>query len=192
MLYLFHGQGDTDEQWIRLGVPEAADWLITTGQAPPFLVVMPYDPVWLEPTQYGFEDAIIDDLIPAIGSLFRTMPDRLHRAVGGLSRGAGWAIRLGLTHPELFSAIGAHSVIVFGTDGPLVEKWLAAIPPEWMPRIYLDIGDSDSGLVNARVFEEQLTEARIAHEWHLNIGYHDEAYWSAHVLEYLRWYAEGW
>ena len=93
--------------------------------------------------------------------------------------------------PSLFGAIGAHSVIVFGTDGPLVDNWLAAIPAGRMPRIYLDLGDSDSGLANARKFEVELTAADIPHEWHVNIGYHDETYWSAHVLEYLQWYAEG-
>ena len=102
------------------------------------------------------------------------------------------SLRLGLAHPDLFGALGAHSVIVFGSDGPLVDNWLAAIPAGRMPRIYLDLGDSDSGLANARKFEVELTAADIPHEWHVNIGYHDETYWSAHVLEYLQWYAADW
>ena len=41
-------------------------------------------------------------------------------------------------------------------------------------------------------FETQLTERGILHEWYINPGYHDEAYWSKHVEEYLKWYASGW
>ena len=192
MLYLFHGQGSTDDQWLRLGAAQTADRLITSAQIPPFLIVMPYDPLWREPDQYGFEAAVIQDLIPAIDARFRTLPDRAHRAAGGLSRGSGWAFHFGLSRPDLFGAIGAHSVVLFGIDSQRVDDWLAAIPPDLMPRIYLDIGDHDGGLASASILEELLTADGIPHEWHLNLGSHDEAYWSAHVEEYLRWYAAGW
>jgi enterochelin esterase-like enzyme len=192
VLYLFHGQGYTDDQWIRLGAVTTADRLIASGQVPPFIIVMPYDPLWREPDQYGFEDAVIRDLIPAVDARFRTLPDRLHRAVGGLSRGSGWAFHFGLGRPDLFGAVGAHSVVLFGIDSQRVDDWLAAIPPGFLPRIYLDIGDHDNGLASARVLEQLLTADDIPHEWHLNLGEHDEAYWSAHVEEYLRWYAAGW
>jgi len=192
VLYLFHGQADTDQQWIRIGAPRTADRLIAAGEVPPFIIVMPYDPLWREPDQYGFEDAVLQDLLPAIAARYRTLPDRLHRAVGGLSRGSGWAFRLGLSHPELFGAIGAHSVIVFAGDGLRMNEWLAAMPAGLMPRLYLDIGDNDSGLAGAMIIENMLLSMDIPHEWHLNVGFHDEAYWSRHVEEYLRWYASGW
>jgi enterochelin esterase-like enzyme len=192
VLYLFHGQGSTDDQWIRLGATTAADRLIASGQVPPFIIVMPYDPLWREPDQYGFEDAVIQDLLPAIDSRFRTLPGPTHRAVGGLSRGSGWAFHLGLSRPDLFGAIGAHSVVLFGEDSRRLDDWLAAIPPASMPRIYLDIGDYDGGLASARILEGLLTADGIPHEWHLNLGSHNESYWSAHVEEYLRWYAAGW
>ncbi|MGD0611632.1 MAG: alpha/beta hydrolase-fold protein [Anaerolineales bacterium] len=192
VLYLFHGLTSTDTQWIRLGAPRTADRLIAAGEIPAFIIVMPYDPSGQEPTQYGFAGAITQDLVPTIDSRYRTLPDRLHRAVGGLSRGAGWAIHLGLTRPDLFGAIGAHSVVVFDSDGMLVAGWLAAIPPGSLPRIYLDIGDDDGGLPGALLLEWMLTADDIPHEWHLNRGSHDESYWSAHVEAYLRWYTSGW
>jgi hypothetical protein len=83
-------------------------------------------------------------------------------------------------------------VVVFDSDGRLVGNWLAAVPAGSMPRLYLDIGSDDGGLANALVLENMLTAADFPHEWHLNIGSHDEAYWSRHVEEYLRWYAAGW
>jgi len=192
VLYLFHGLTYTDTQWIRLGAPRTADRLIAAGEIPAFIMVMPYDPSSQEPAQYGFAEAVTQDLIPAIDSRYRTLPVRAYRAVGGLSRGAGWAIHLGLTRPDLFGAIGAHSVVVFGSDGLLVAGWLAAIPPGSLPRIYLDIGEDDGGLASARILEQMLTAADIPHEWHLNGGSHDEPYWSAHMEAYLRWYTSGW
>jgi len=192
VLYLFHGQGSTDDQWLRLGAASAADRLIDSDQVVPFLIVMPYDPSWRQPDEYGFADAVLQDLLPAIDSRYRTLADRTHRAVGGLSRGSGWAFHFGLSRPDLFGAIGAHSVVLFDVDSQQVNAWLAALTPTDTPRIYLDIGDQDGGLASARILEQQLTADDIPHEWHLNLGEHDEAYWSAHVEAYLRWYAAGW
>jgi enterochelin esterase-like enzyme len=192
VLYLFHGVDSTDQQWISLGIPAAADRMMAVGEIPPFIIVMPYDPSWREPAEDGFTEAVPQELVPAIDAQYRTQADRLHRAAGGLSRGAGWAIRFGLTRPDLFSAIGAHSVVVLGSDGPLIDNWLAAVPSGWMPRISLDIGDQDGGLASARLLEEMLTADNIPHEWHLNTGFHDQAYWSSHLAGYLRWYAAGW
>jgi hypothetical protein len=40
--------------------------------------------------------------------------------------------------------------------------------------------------------ESEFNEAGLTHEWHLYSGAHTEEYWSAHVEEYIQWYAEGW
>ncbi len=192
VLYLLHGQAYADNQWVHLGAPAAADRLIAAGESPPFMIVMPYDPSWKQPKEYGFGQALTDELIPYVAAHYRTLPDREQRAVGGLSRGAGWAIHLGLTRPDLFGALGAHSPVVFWSDSSRIDNWLAAIPSESLPRIYLDIGENDRELETALWLEELLNRQNIPHEWHLYPGYHDEAYWQAHVEEYLRWYANGW
>jgi enterochelin esterase-like enzyme len=182
----------TADQWIRLGTPATADRLIAGREIPPFLIVMPDDPSAQETDQYGFAEAVTEDLVPYIDSHYRTRPDREGRAVGGLSRGSGWALHLGLTRPDLFGAIGAHSVVLFGADAQLVDNWLAAMPPGFTPRLYMDIGEYDGGLASARILEDMFTAAGLPHEWHLNHGSHDEAYWSRHIEAYLRWYAAGW
>lgn len=193
VLYLIHGQSFTDDQWDRLGVDEHLDALIAAREVPPFLVVMPRDREWTQSNQDPFGKAFIEVLLPWVEANYRTLPERKYRAVGGLSRGAGWAVHFGLQYWDVFGAIGGHSLPVFWADVPLVKSWLNAIPPESMPRIYLDIGDQDRPeiLASATWFEELLAKQGIVHEWHLFIGYHDEAYWAAHVEQYLRWYAEG-
>ena len=40
--------------------------------------------------------------------------------------------------------------------------------------------------------ESLLTGYNLPHEWHIFTGYHEEAYWQAHVAQYLRWYAQAW
>lgn len=194
VLYMIHGQNFNDDQWDRLGVDETADALIAAGEIPPLIIVMPRDRSWAQPTEDRFGQVLVDELLPFIDENYRTLPDRSHRAIGGLSRGAGWAVHLGLSHWELFAAIGAHSLPVFWADTPHVRQWLKDIPPDALPRIYLDIGENDRPVIlnSARWFENLLTEEKIPHEWHLFTGYHEEAYWQSHVEQYLRWYTQDW
>jgi enterochelin esterase-like enzyme len=192
VLYLLHGQTYTDQQWIRLGVPQVLDRLIASGESVPFLVVMPGERYWQQPDDTHFDEALTGVLIPYVDQSYRTIPDRQHRAIGGLSRGGGWAIHLGLKRWELFGALGAHSPAIFWLDDKHLEEWLAAIPPESLPRIYVDSGDNDKELKTTLAFEQLLTKEGIPHEWHLFTGFHNETYWRAHVEDYLRWYAGGW
>src|SRR3972149_10055237 len=94
VLYLVHGQTYTDEQWDRIGADEAADRLIAPGGETPFLIVMPHDHNSLRPTVGFFDDAFLGELLPWIEAEYRTLADREHRAVGGLVRGASWAVHL--------------------------------------------------------------------------------------------------
>lgn len=194
VLYLIHGQNYNNDQWDRLGADEVADALIASGELPPFIMVFPRDRSWAQPTEDRFGEVLVTSLIPHIDREYRTMPERTYRAIGGLSRGAGWAVHLGLKEWELFGTIGANSLPVFWTDTAHVAGWLDAIPRESLPRIYLDIGEKDrpSILQSALWFENLLTEKNIPHEWHLFSGYHEEAYWASHVEQYLRWYARDW
>jgi enterochelin esterase-like enzyme len=194
VLYLVHGQSYNDDQWDRLEADETAGRLIAAGEIAPLILVMPRDRTWTQPDEDRFGRAVVEDLIPYIDEHYRSLPDRSHRAVGGLSRGAGWAVHLGLSHWELFGAFGAHSAATFWTDAAQFRTWLNEIPTDSLPRIYLDAGDRDRPeiLDAARRFEELLTELAIPHEWYLFPGYHDEAYWTAHTEKYLRWYAAPW
>ncbi len=194
VLYLVHGQNYNDDQWDRLGADETADRLIAAGEIPPFIIVMPRDRNWDQPTVDRFGDVVVDSLVPLIDQTYRTLPDRQYRAVGGLSRGAGWAVHLGLSRWDLFGAVGGHSLPVFWSDTSKVRGWLEKIPPGMMPRIYLDIGDKDRPQIMASVkwFENLLNDYDIPHEWYQFLGYHEEAYWEKHLPQYLRWYSAYW
>lgn len=194
VLYLIHGQRFTHDQWDRMGADEMADSLISTGELAPFIIVMPRDRIWEEPDIDMFGEAVISDLIPWVDQEYRTLAEREYRAIGGLSRGAAWAVHLGLGSWELFSAVGAHSLPLFWSDVPQLPKWLEEIPPESMPRIFIDVGDHDQEAIrnSSTWFGDLLNENDIPHEWYVFIGYHEEDYWSSHLEQYLRFYAAEW
>jgi enterochelin esterase-like enzyme len=194
VLYLVHGQTFNDDQWDRLQADETATQLIAAGEVAPFIIVMPYDRASTQPAVDKFGEAFIEELVPWIDSEYRTIAEREFRVVGGLSRGASWAIHFGLLHPELFSAVGGHSPPVFQEDATKVRGWLDGIEPELMPRFWLDIGERDQRAIldSAIWFEGLLNERDIPHEWYLFAGDHSEEYWSSHVELYLRWYATEW
>ena len=194
VLYLIHGQFYTDDQWVRLGVPETCDALVANKELAPFLIVMPRDQAWKQPSVDRFGQALIEALLPWVEAHYRTLPDREYRAIGGISRGAAWAVHLGLSQWKLFGAVGAHSLPVFWEDVPEIGRWIDQIPFESLPRLFLDVGDHDRPevLESASWFERLLTDKGIPHEWHMFSGEHEETYWFSHVEQYLRWYAADW
>jgi enterochelin esterase-like enzyme len=192
VLYILHGQTYTDDQWIRLGAVDVIDKLILSGESIPFIIVFPDDRYWNLPAGTGFGGRLVDDLIPYIDITYRTIPDRNHRTIGGMSRGAGWALQLGLTRWDLFGTIGLHSLAVLQNDVSKIPGWLADIPASSRPHVFLDMGDNDPELEMAQLVEAQFNEHGVSHEWHLYNGAHTEEYWSVHVEEYIRWYAAQW
>ena len=192
VLYLLHGQTYTDDQWVRLGVPQIADQLILAGEIVPFLIVFPDDRYWNLEAGSGFGNRLINALIPYVDANYRTLADRDHRSLGGLSRGGGWTVELGFAHPELFGALGLHSPAIFVKDGPYLDRMIKALPENDRPQLWLDVGDVDAELSSIIPFEEKLTSNNFIHEFHFYRGAHTEDYWGNHVEDYLRWYAQRW
>lgn len=193
VLYILHGQSFGDDQWDNLGMDEAADTLISSGELPPFLIVMPLEEnTWLDTYGNPYGDLVAEDLVRWVDQNYQTCTDRLCRAIGGLSRGGGWAVHIGFTRWQLFSSIGAHSTPVFVGDPDRLPTWLQDIPREQIPRVYMDIGHRDQFAVIALEFENVLTSLRVPHEYYLFQGAHNEEYWSSHIEDYLRWYASPW
>lgn len=192
VLYLLHGQTYTQDQWIRLGVPRIADELFFTKQSPPFIIIFPDDKYWNLPAGAGFGDRLINSLIPYVDANYRTLSTREYRALGGLSRGGGWTLQLGLTNPNLFGSLGLHSPAIFKENASSLEKIISNIPEESRPRLWMDVGDNDRELESILVFENILTKTFYQHQFHQYAGDHSEVYWSTHVEEYIRWYVKVW
>lgn len=121
VLYLQHGGGEDETGWLYQGFMDVIlDNLIAEGKAEPMIIVCNCNACNYAGQEgrggdEAFYDMMIKDCIPFIDSNFRTLSDRDHRAVAGLSWGAKNAYDLGLGHPELFSAVAGFSgIIVIG------------------------------------------------------------------------------
>jgi enterochelin esterase-like enzyme len=83
------------------------------GQAPPDLTGKPFgSPEMMKAMQEmasAFEDDVTQALIPYVDSTFRTIADRDHRAMAGLSMGGMQTFQITLNHLDLFSYIGGFS-----------------------------------------------------------------------------------
>ena len=57
----------------------------------------------------AFEEVMIKEIIPMIDATFRTIADREHRAMAGLSMGANQTIQITMNNLDIFSHIGGFS-----------------------------------------------------------------------------------
>ena len=138
VLYLVHGAGDSEEAWSRTGRANVIlDNLIAAGKATPMIVVMPNGHTPDRPNASGgtdildnqdFGNDLLKDLLPYVDAHFRTIATPDARAMAGLSMGGVHTFNYGLTHPELFHAIGIFSsglgIGVAGNDA--IAKYEAA------------------------------------------------------------------
>jgi enterochelin esterase-like enzyme len=119
VLYLQHGSGESERSWAEQGrVNFILDNLIAAKKARPMIVVLENGMVASKPgaapgaggrRNEAFAEVVIQDLIPYIDGAFRSLPDRMNRAIAGLSMGAGQALQIGLSNLDKFAYIGAFS-----------------------------------------------------------------------------------
>jgi enterochelin esterase-like enzyme len=118
VLYLQHGMGEDETGWIFQGRANfILDNLIAAKKAKPMIVVMDNGYARRAGTQAagvpadigGFDDLMIEDVIPMIDRAYRTLADREHRAMAGLSMGGNQTCQLTLRHLDKFAWIGAFS-----------------------------------------------------------------------------------
>lgn len=197
VLYMFGGNIHNDAIWDTLGLDESAESLIINGGIPPLLIVMP-DNGWLAntttsgPTSY--EGFVLGELIPHIEGSYCAWPDAAGRAVGGLSRGGYWSLMMAFRRPDLFRSVAAHSpALIDSHAGPAEDPVVTGATNDLGNlRIWVDIGERDPYLNEARPLHDALVATAVDHEWHINEGTHEEAYWRANLANYLIWFSEGW
>lgn len=189
LLVLLHGQGSDSSQWERLGVTQRAEALAARGLIPPLIIAMPYEQDNLaDPNTVNFDAAVVDELLPWLAQEYNACGERDCRAVGGISRGAAWAVRAGLGHGQPFAAVGLHSLAPFYGDYNRLPYQAREIEPGRAPALWMDTGNRDRYLSQARHYHGLLEEYGVAHEFHLFAGEHDEVYWGRVLERYLRWY----
>ncbi|MFZ5942256.1 MAG: alpha/beta hydrolase-fold protein [Bacteroidota bacterium] len=127
VLYLQHGWGEDETGWITQGKMNfIMDNLLAEGKIVPMLVVMdngdiaglPFNVVNWDSAQsvtstgknkVEFPDLLVRDIVPMIDSLYRTLPDRDHRAMAGLSWGGLQTFETVFNNMDDFAWLGAFS-----------------------------------------------------------------------------------
>jgi len=124
VLYLQHGSGEDETGWSVQGKANVIlDNLIAERKAVPMIIVMDNGYATKpSPRQQGtevaprgpgafsaFEEVLLKEIIPMIDDTYRTIPDREHRGMAGLSMGANQTIQITMNNLDKFSYIGGFS-----------------------------------------------------------------------------------
>jgi enterochelin esterase-like enzyme len=124
VFYLLHGMGDNDDVWTSVGrAGFILDNLISAKKAKPMIVVMPagHQPgtggigiapaggAPATPTVSLFTNEFMTDMLPYIESHYRSVNDRAHRAIAGLSMGGSQTLDIAFNNLSKFSCIGVFS-----------------------------------------------------------------------------------
>jgi hypothetical protein len=128
VLYLLHGMsGSPASIYNGLQLASVADRAIATGQAPPFIAVMPVAGPRVDPNGGEWagvwERYVVDDVVPWVDAHLPTEARPAGRALEGLCAGGYGALDIGLRHPGIFGMLGSwegYFAPVF-RDGPFVN-----------------------------------------------------------------------
>jgi len=168
VLILQHGMGEDETGWTRQGRAQfILDNLIAAGRAQPMIVVMDRgyaDKPGASPFKLTgqmsrreirdafsrFEDVVIRDLIPVVDQSYRTIPDREHRAMAGLSMGGMQTLFIALHHLDRFAWVAALSAPMLRGAAPN-ETFGPSLEGAFDTRTAYDGAFSDPAKFNQRV-----------------------------------------
>jgi S-formylglutathione hydrolase FrmB len=174
VVYALHGLFESSQFWQRRGLAPILDELWAKHALPEFVVVAVDggNSFFLNSPQGAYEDLVTKDAVAFAESNFRVRRERSGRALFGVSMGGYAALRIALSHPELFAAVATHSAMllsgpprpgqgadpyqlaafarVFG-EPPDLALWKANDPLDWaqkanassVPALSFDCGDHD-------------------------------------------------
>ncbi|MBQ8386225.1 MAG: hypothetical protein IJX48_02115 [Paludibacteraceae bacterium] len=217
VLYLLHGSGDDETGWMTKGCAKAIlDSLITNELCPPMIVVMPngyleqtgkcYAPesrLWMEST---FEENF-SQLIAWTESHYRTINDKQHRAIAGLSMGGFHTMHTAALLNQNFDYVGIFSALYVPhtkqphaertidisalalSDKPAYQQTEALLAQQFAnpPQLYwIACGVEDFLYEDNVVYRQYLDEKQYPYEYHESAGGHSWQNW----MDYLKIFAQ--
>ena len=184
VLYLQHGAGESERGWTWQGKANfILDNLIAENRTKPMIVVMdngyaakPETPANSRGNE-AFGEVVLKDLIPLIDGQYRTLADREHRAIAGLSMGAGQALQIGLSNLDRFAYIGAFS----GGGRGITDM---AAGKQGIRLLWIGCGTEDRGYAGLKAAHEQMQSAGLKHVWFEGPGSHEWQVWRKHLYDF--------
>ena len=217
VLYLLHGSGDDEAGWLTKGCAKAIlDSLITNELCKPMIVVMPngyleqtgkyYDPesrLWMEST---FEENF-SQLIAWTEAHYRTINDKQHRAIAGLSMGGFHTMHTAALLNQSFDYIGIFSALYVPhtkqphaertieisalalSDKPAYQQTETLLAQQFAnpPQLYwIACGVEDFLYEDNVIYRQFLDEKQYPYEYHESAGGHSWKNW----MDYLKIFAQ--
>ena len=217
VLYLLHGSGDDETGWMTKGKAKAIlDSLITSQLCPPMIVVMPngyleqtgryYAPesrLWMEST---FEENF-SNLIAWTEAHYRTIADKQHRAIAGLSMGGFHTMHTAALLNQAFDYVGIFSALyvphtkqphnernieisaLAQSDKPAYQQTEALLREQFAtpPQVYwIACGVEDFLYEDNVIYRQYLDEQQYPYEYHESAGGHSWENW----MDYLTIFAQ--
>lgn len=203
-VYLLHGFGGASNNWITR-VPDlknyASDYnvmIICPDGENSWYINSPVN------DSIQFETFVTKELVDHIDSSYRTIANKEHRAITGLSMGGHGGLMLGIRHKDLFGAAGSMSGAL-DLSGIVTKYDISKLIGDttsfkWRDYSVLDLADSISAkgiklifdcgindflLQSNRDLHDKLNAQKVAHDYIERPGAHSWAYWGNAIVYQL-------
>ena len=212
VLYLLHGASGTELSWIRQGnILQNIDRLTEDGDMEETILVLPNTNQYNDDKDYGHgrrknmvegfgdldgavETGFVRDVVMAVDSLYRTIPEKNSRALAGLSFGALQTIHISANYPDMFGYLGMFSPVAesFVKIGPYAKfysrlKKKLAIQFADPPKLYwLMTGNIDIFFPRLESYMSYLNRKGYVYEAYITTGGHNWHNWELFSIMFLR------
>ena len=199
VVYLLHGYDGWYSNWI-LRVPELTSYadqyqviiVCPDGAKSSWYFDSPVD------TAYRYETHVATEVVAFVDNNYRTIADKNHRAITGLSMGGHGALFLALRHADVFGAAGSMSggvdlgeckdrydiISRIGDTILQAKNWhdltVINVIEKYTGtpvKIIFDCGDRDIFIDGNRRLHQKMQQLKIPHEYIERPGEHSWQYW---------------
>ena len=202
-LYLLHGARGNELSWIVKGnILSHIDSLVSDGKMKKSIVVFPNMNQYNDDKDFGksrlkgameslfetdgkVESAFVKDVVTTVDSVYRTIPDKEHRAIAGLSIGAMQSMHISANSPDTFGYIGLfssmiHPVLRKSDSSVFYKKFRSKLKSQFSPppRLYaIMIGKRDFYYTRMKSFTRYLRRSGYPYEIFITKGGHQWNNW---------------
>ena len=195
-------QQNTGKPLIIVGVPHDGSFLLDSE--PPYEVITGTSGIRFTAGRY--ESYFLHEVVPRVEREYALHPSAAARYIGGYSMGGYAALRIGLSRPDLFSRIGAHSPTLFVDSLPDQIATRFMYPTEVLRAkrdplllelntealsetvVYIDTGSHDINREACELMHQRLIDAGVTSDLRILSGFHGATYLQTHMPEYMRFY----
>ncbi len=197
VVYLLHGFAGNYSRWLK-AAPQLKDktdemqclFVCPDGGYGSWYIDYPSDP------SVQYETFTSNELVMFIDSHYRTIANRKHRAITGLSMGGHGSLYLAIRHKDLYGAAGSTSGVVDISHFPKnlddVKQDTSCCAIDWAKKAVINLVDSlknrelkliiDCGVydilvLSNRKLHEKLLSKGIEHDYIERPGTHSAGYW---------------